>query len=40
MSMMLLESEIPTWVAGLVMLLLLLGALSFVRQVGHNRPHS
>lgn len=40
MSLVLLESEIPTWVAGVVMLAAMLGALAFVLNIGGNRPHS
>lgn len=40
MSLVLLESSIPTWVAGLVMLLAMLGALAAVMNYGGSRPHS
>lgn len=40
MSLVLLESEIPTWVAGVVMLVAMLGALAFVMNMGRGRPHS
>ncbi len=38
--MILLESLVPTWVAGVAMLVVLLGALLVVRGVGGGRPHS
>ncbi|WP_394275574.1 hypothetical protein [Luteococcus sp.] len=39
MSMVLLESSLPTWIAGAVAMVMFLVALAFLLNVGGNRPH-
>lgn len=39
MSLVLLESGAPTWVAGLVTLIAMMILLAVVRSVGKSRPH-
>ena len=40
MSLVLMESAIPTWVAAVVGVCVLLAALAFVMNIGGTRPHS
>ena len=40
MSLVLLESSMPTWVAGAVMLTAMVIALIAVMNYGNSRPHS